>query len=210
MQTHKAGFAAAKGGCNRLLTGLPTSAGWLMEALLTFVLVFVVFTATDQARAQSTAHLPILAPAGIGFAVFTCHLAGVALDGCSINRKTYAAPCIEFGIALYIWTFSRPKGVAFLSVAVYTHFCLFPLIVATSNVLWSYNYLGFLSCMVAGCTSRPSEAAAPLEHSLPAWTCHRGSTTTNKHCCRASLCCGQRRHAVVDFATRWHNYTHTQ
>lgn len=58
-----------------------------MEALLTFLLVFVVFTATDQARAQSTAHLPILAPAAIGFAVFVCHLAGVALDGCSINRE---------------------------------------------------------------------------------------------------------------------------
>ena len=80
LQTHKAGFTAAKGGCNRLLSGLPPSAGWLMESLLTFLLVFVVFTATDQARAQSTAHLPILAPAAIGFAVFICHLAGVALQ----------------------------------------------------------------------------------------------------------------------------------
>ena len=87
LQTDRAAFSAAKGGANRLLTGIPTSSGWLMEALLTFLLVFVVFTATDQARAQSTAHLPILAPAGIGFAVFVCHLAAVALDGCSINRK---------------------------------------------------------------------------------------------------------------------------
>ena len=89
LQTDKAGFKAAKGGCNRLLAGLPLGAGWLLESLLTFLLVFVVFTATDQARAQSTAHLPILAPAGIGFAVFICHLAAVALDGCSINRKLH-------------------------------------------------------------------------------------------------------------------------
>ena len=89
LQTDKAGFSAAKGGCNRLLAGLPLGAGWLLESLLTFLLVFVVFTATDQARAQSTAHLPILAPAGIGFAVFVCHLAAVALDGCSINRKLH-------------------------------------------------------------------------------------------------------------------------
>ena len=89
LQTDKAGFKAAKGGCNRLLAGLPLGAGWLLESLLTFLLVFVVFTATDQARAQNTAHLPILAPAGIGFAVFVCHLAAVALDGCSINRKLH-------------------------------------------------------------------------------------------------------------------------
>lgn len=95
MQTDKAGFTAAKGGCNRLLTGLPQSAGWLMESLLTFLLVFVVFTATDQARAQSTAHLPILAPLGIGFAVFICHLAALALDGCSINRKLLHFLCLR-------------------------------------------------------------------------------------------------------------------
>ena len=87
LQTFKTGFAAGKGASNRLLAGLPTSAGWLMEAILTFLLVFVVFTATDQARAQSTAHLPILAPAAIGLAVFICHLAAVPIDGCSINRK---------------------------------------------------------------------------------------------------------------------------
>ena len=87
VQTDHSGFNAAKGGSNVLLTGLPQSAGWLMESILTFLLVFVVFAATDQARAQSTAHLPILAPAGIGFAVFVCHIAAVPIDGTSINRE---------------------------------------------------------------------------------------------------------------------------
>lgn len=87
VQTDHSGFHAAKGGSNVLLSGLPQSAGWLMESILTFLLVFVVFAATDQARAQSTAHLPILAPAGIGFAVFVCHIAAVPIDGTSINRE---------------------------------------------------------------------------------------------------------------------------
>ena len=87
LQTDHDGFHAAKGGANILLAGLPQGAGWLMESILTFLLVFVVFAATDQARAQSTAHLPILAPAGIGFAVFICHIAAVPIDGTSINRK---------------------------------------------------------------------------------------------------------------------------
>ena len=88
VQTFKTGFSAGKGGTNRLLAGLPQSAGWLMEAILTFLLVFVVFTATDQGRAQSTSHLPILAPAAIGMTVFICHLAAVPIDGCSVNRKS--------------------------------------------------------------------------------------------------------------------------
>ena len=88
VQTFKTGFAAGKGATNRLLAGLPQSAGWLMETILTFLLVFVVFTATDQGRAQSTSHLPVLAPAAIGMAIFICHLAAVPIDGCSVNRKS--------------------------------------------------------------------------------------------------------------------------
>ena len=81
VQTDHEGFNAAGGGSNRLLEGFPSTAGWLMECILTFALVFVVFAATDTARAQSTAHLPILAPAAIGFVVFADHLAAVAIDG---------------------------------------------------------------------------------------------------------------------------------
>ena len=68
-QTDLTGFAAATGGANRLLEALPGSAGWLLETILTFSLIFVIFIATDNKRAQSTAHLPMLAPAAIGFAV---------------------------------------------------------------------------------------------------------------------------------------------
>ena len=95
VQTFKTGFAAGKGATNRLLAGLPQSAGWLMESILTFLLVFVVFTATDQGRAQSTSHLPVLAPAAIGMAIFICHLAAVPIDGCSVNRKSMTYTVIQ-------------------------------------------------------------------------------------------------------------------
>ncbi|KAL0044987.1 hypothetical protein WJX82_004240 [Trebouxia sp. C0006] len=103
--TDHSGFHAAKGGSNVLLTGLPQSAGWLMEAILTFLLVFVVFAATDQARAQSTAHLPVLAPAGIGFAVFVCHIAAVPIDGTSINPARSFGPAVVSGTWTHHWIF---------------------------------------------------------------------------------------------------------
>ena len=46
------------------------------ETILTGLLVFTVFAATDGARARITSHLPILAPLAIGFAVFVAHLVG--------------------------------------------------------------------------------------------------------------------------------------
>ncbi|KAL0020531.1 hypothetical protein WJX79_005805 [Trebouxia sp. C0005] len=103
--TDQSGFHAAKGGSNVLLTGLPQSAGWLIESILTFLLVFVVFAATDHARAQSTAHLPILAPAGIGFAVFVCHIAAVPIDGTSINPARSFGPAVVSGTWTHHWIF---------------------------------------------------------------------------------------------------------
>ncbi len=54
-----AGFEAAGGGANRLLTGILPSGAWLMETILTFTLVIVVFAANDKARALNAAHLPV-------------------------------------------------------------------------------------------------------------------------------------------------------
>ena len=93
-QTDLTGFSAATGGANRLLKGLPGSAGWLLECVLTFALVFVVLVATDQRRGQSTAHIPILAPMAIGFIVWAAHLAAVAMDGTSINPARSFGPAV--------------------------------------------------------------------------------------------------------------------
>ena len=97
VQTDLTGFASAKGGTNRLLPGLPPSAAWLMETVLTFGLIFVIMVATDAQRGQSTSHIPILAPAAIGFTVFVCHLAAIALDGCSINPARSFGPAVTAG-----------------------------------------------------------------------------------------------------------------
>ena len=97
MQTDLTGFAAADGGSNRLLASLPPSAGWLLETVITFSLIFVIFIATDTRRGQSTSHIPMLAPAAIGFAVFACHLAAVALDGCSVNPARSFGPAVTAG-----------------------------------------------------------------------------------------------------------------
>lgn len=90
MQTDNRGFEAAQGAVNRLIPGMPPSAGWLLECILTFVLVIVVFAATDTARAQSTAHMTVLAPLTIGFVVFADHLAAVAIDGCACKNESAA------------------------------------------------------------------------------------------------------------------------
>ena len=81
MQTDKLTYDAAKGATNHLAAGLPASSGWLLECVLTFALVLVVLAATDTARAQSTAHLPVLAPLAIGFTVFAAHLIAIPIDG---------------------------------------------------------------------------------------------------------------------------------
>lgn len=86
-QFDKSGFNAAGGGVNALAPGVSHASGWLMELLLTAVLVFVVLAATDTVRETVTAHLPVLAPFAIGFTVFICHLVAIPIDGCSINRE---------------------------------------------------------------------------------------------------------------------------
>lgn len=90
----RSGYNAAGGGVNAPLPGITDGGVWLMEALLTAVLVFVVFAATDSKRNAIGAHLPILAPFAIGFTVFIAHLVAIPIDGCSIN------PARSFGAAV--------------------------------------------------------------------------------------------------------------
>lgn len=61
LQTDRTGWHAAKGGTNRLLAGISPVSGWLLETLLTMLLVFTVFAATDTNRAKISAHLPVRA-----------------------------------------------------------------------------------------------------------------------------------------------------
>ncbi|KAK9829737.1 hypothetical protein WJX72_007578 [[Myrmecia] bisecta] len=101
----KVAFAVAKGGTNGLTALVDEGGGWLMETILTFALVFVVFAATDAARAENTAHLPVLAPMAIGFTVFICHLVAIPIDGCSINPARSFAAAVVYGKWNDMWIF---------------------------------------------------------------------------------------------------------
>ena len=59
LQVDSAGFTAAMGAANRLNQGVSVASAWGFETILTCLLVFTVFAATDHERAKETAHLPV-------------------------------------------------------------------------------------------------------------------------------------------------------
>ncbi|XP_058212849.1 aquaporin PIP2-4-like [Rhododendron vialii] len=82
------------GGANELSSGYNTGTGLGAEIIGTFVLVYVVFSATDPKRNARDSHVPVLAPLPIGFAVFMVHLATIPITGTGIN------PARSFGAAV--------------------------------------------------------------------------------------------------------------
>lgn len=116
----RTGWHAAKGATNRLLTGISPVSGWLMETLLTFLVVFTVLAATDSSRSKISTHLPILAPFAIGLAVFVSHLAAVAIDGCSVNPARSFGPAVVSGVWKDHWIFwAGPMSGAILASLLY-------------------------------------------------------------------------------------------
>ena len=59
LQLDPTGFKAAAGGANQLNAGVTHVQAWGIETILTFLLVFVVFAATDSQRSAGTPHLPV-------------------------------------------------------------------------------------------------------------------------------------------------------
>lgn len=101
----RTGWHASKGAANRLLTGISPASAWLMEMLLTFMLVLTVMAATDSSRSKISTHLPILAPLAVGLAVFVGNLAAIAIDGCSINPARSFGPAVVAGQWANHWVF---------------------------------------------------------------------------------------------------------
>ena len=60
LQLDPNGFTAADGGANQLSDGVSHVQAWGTEAIMTFMLVFVVFAATDSQRSAGTPHLPVM------------------------------------------------------------------------------------------------------------------------------------------------------
>jgi aquaporin PIP len=73
------------GGANAVADGFSTGAALGAEVAGTFVLVYVVLSATDPKRTARDSFIPVLVPLPIGFAVFVVHLATIPITGTGIN-----------------------------------------------------------------------------------------------------------------------------
>jgi aquaporin PIP len=89
------------GGANFVQEGYSTGTALGAEIVGTFVLVYTVFSATDEKRRARDSHVPILAPLPIGFSVFLVHLATIPITGTGIN------PARSFGAAV-IYNHEKP------------------------------------------------------------------------------------------------------
>lgn len=114
------GFRAAIGAANRLNTGIDSVNAWAVETILTFILVFVVFAATDSYRAVKAIHLPAMAPLAVGITVFLCHLVALPIDGCSVNPARSFGPAAVAHSWQKHWIFwVGPFGGAIIAAAGY-------------------------------------------------------------------------------------------
>lgn len=116
----RTGWDLANGGVNALAPGISQASGWLLESIMTSVLMLVILAATDAARGSVGAHLPILAPFAIGFTVLICHLVAVPLDGTSINPARSFGPAVIRGVWKDQWIFwVGPFSGALIAVLLY-------------------------------------------------------------------------------------------
>ncbi|CAK7355406.1 unnamed protein product [Dovyalis caffra] len=78
-------YHQADGAVNLVQPGYSKGTALGAEIVGTFVLVYIVFAATDPKRMARDSHVPVLAPLPIGFAVFVVHLALIPITGTGIN-----------------------------------------------------------------------------------------------------------------------------
>lgn len=88
--TSEQGLGTDGWGANSMVH-LGVGGAFLAEAVLTFIFVFVVLTATGKAGS------PLLAGVAIGFALGLVHLMGIPLTGTSVNPARSIGPAIFVG-----------------------------------------------------------------------------------------------------------------
>ena len=93
-------FAEGNLGAHGLGAGVQISEGLLVEIILTFGLVLVVFLTALDPKTSST-----LAPAAIGLAVLVDHLFGVPITGASMNPARSFGPALVAGIWANHWIY---------------------------------------------------------------------------------------------------------
>ena len=88
-------------------TGRVGHAGaFMVEFLLTFLLMLVTLSATDASRYRGVAHLSVLAPLAIGCTYVIAHLAAIPIDGCSINPARFLGTFALSGVGGWaMWVF---------------------------------------------------------------------------------------------------------
>ncbi|KAG6553713.1 hypothetical protein Mapa_004628 [Marchantia paleacea] len=90
-------FDELNGGTNFVNPAFSIPTGLAAEIVGTFVLVYVVYTATDAKRRARDSHVPVLVPLPIGLAVFVVHLATIPITGTGINPARSFGPAALWG-----------------------------------------------------------------------------------------------------------------
>ncbi len=87
-------------GAHALGAGVTTTGGLIVEVVLTFTLVFVIFTTAVDKRGPSA-----IAPLAIGFTVLIIHLIAVPLTGASVNPARSFGPALAAGQWANHWVY---------------------------------------------------------------------------------------------------------
>jgi len=88
-------------GCNKIAEGFSPANAFVGEAMMTFLLMFVVLETAVNPNSEENRALACLA---IGFAVFLAHTVLIPIDGCSIN------PTRSFGPAFVVQQLSAAEA----------------------------------------------------------------------------------------------------
>ena len=92
------GLGAGTLGDHGLSPGVGVLSGFIVEIVLTFVLVTVVFGAAMDSKGAGT-----IAPLAIGLAVLVDHLVGVPLTGASMNPARSLGPALIANSWSAVW-----------------------------------------------------------------------------------------------------------
>jgi aquaporin-4 len=83
--------------------GVTRVQAFLMEMVITFVLVFTIFASCDKHRSDITGSIPLT----IGLSVTLCHLFAIKYTGSSMNPARSLGPAVLIGVTknilIYIW-----------------------------------------------------------------------------------------------------------
>ncbi len=87
-------------GAHTLAPGVPVTRGLLLEIVIAFALVFVVFATAIDRKGMGR-----LAPLAIGLTVLVCHLVAVPVTGASMNPARSLGPALVAGEWGYLWLY---------------------------------------------------------------------------------------------------------